>query len=108
MFLENLKVSLEGTGHRMLGAASSRDAMGYLKSGKVDLFILDDDLADMDGCELTKRIRDLGQQAPVIFLTNNITKEYVVKAMAAGVADFITKPITAANVREKVDKHLGN
>ncbi|MCL2617100.1 MAG: response regulator [Defluviitaleaceae bacterium] len=106
LFLENLKGALEGAGHRLVGATSSKGAMEYIKTAKPDLFILDADLPEIDGYELAKKIRESGSNAPIIFLTGNITKEYMVRAMAAGVADFIIKPITLKNVREKVAKHL--
>jgi len=106
IFLENLKVSIDGAGHKLVGATSSKVMFEYLKTAKPDLFILDDGLPEMDGYALAKRIREMGQTAPIIFLTSNITKEYMIKAMSAGVADFIVKPITSKNVREKISKYL--
>jgi PleD family two-component response regulator len=106
LFLKNLKKALVETGHELIGVTASESAIGYLKNAKPDLFILDDDPPDMDGFELTKRIREMGQAAPIIFLTGNVTKEYMVKGMAAGVADFILKPIATNDVQEKVTRHL--
>jgi len=108
IFLKNLKVILEGTDHSLVGVTSIESLFGYLKTAKPDLFIIDDDFPDMDGCDLAEKIREMGQVAPIIFLTGNITKDYMVRAIAAGVADFIIKPIAAKDVQEKVAAHLSD
>ncbi|MCL2852993.1 MAG: response regulator [Defluviitaleaceae bacterium] len=105
-FLENLKVALDGSGRKLVGATQSRSALEYLKTDKPDLFILDDDLPEIKGYAFARKIREMGHTAPIIFLTGDITKEYMVKAMSWGVADFIIKPIDTKNVREKVAKHM--
>ncbi|MCL2618486.1 MAG: response regulator [Defluviitaleaceae bacterium] len=108
LFMENLRVALDGTGYRIYGAATGKDSLDYIRTApaKPNLVILDDDLPDMDSWELAKKIRESGHNVPIIFLASNITKEYMVKAMTAGVADFIIKPIASKNVREKVAKFL--
>jgi len=106
MFVQNLKRTIETNIIQVMGVNSKESALLYVKVSKPDLFILNDDMPGMDGCEFAKKIRSMKQSAPIIFLTSNATKEYMLKAMSAGVADFIIKPVSATDVQEKVDKHL--
>ena len=106
IFLQSLRRALEDNENKVTCIASKEAALIYLKIAKPDLLILDDDMPGMDGCELVRKIHEMRQSIPVIFLTSNITKEYMVKAMSAGAADFIVKPISAKDVQDKIDKHL--
>ena len=106
MFMNSLKNALSDKGHKLIGVTSAEMAVGYLRTSKPDLFILDEDLPGTDCYVLVKIIRATRQMAPIIFTTSKITKDKMVKFMEAGVADFIMKPITTADVQKKVAKHL--
>jgi FixJ family two-component response regulator len=60
----------------------------------------------MSGYELAEKIRGNGHEAPIIFLTGNSAKEYVIRAIKAGASDFIVKPIYKENLTEKIYRHL--
>jgi CheY-like chemotaxis protein len=105
-FFNSIRLALRDTGHELLGATSSDNAFAYLKRAKPDLFILDDDMPGIAGYELTKKIREAGQMAPIIFTARNITKADMVKVIEAGVADIIIKPIAAGELQKKVALHL--
>jgi len=70
------------------------------------MFIIDEDLPGTDCYVLIKIIRATGQLAPILFTASRIKKEKMVKYMEAGVADFIMKPITPADVKQKISKYL--
>jgi len=106
MFMNSLKKAMGDTGNILIGVTTTEAALGYLKTAKPDLFIIDEDLPNTDSILFTKVIRATGHLAPIIFTTSNITKERMVKFMEAGVADFIMKPITPTDVQKKVKKHL--
>jgi len=106
MFMNSLKNALGDVGHKMIGVTTAESAVGYLKTAKPDLFIIDEDLPGTGSYMLTKVIRATGQMAPIVFTTSKITKDKMVKFMEIGVADFIMKPITPADVQKKVSKHL--
>jgi CheY-like chemotaxis protein len=106
IFMRNFKLALEDTGHRLLGLTSGEAALMYIKTAKLDLIILDDDLPDADTVDLAKKIKETGQSAPIVLLTGNVTKEHILKVMEAGIVDFIVKPIVNNDVQEKVSKHL--
>jgi len=106
MFMNSFKNALGDVGHKLIGVTTAEAAVNYLKTAKPDLFILDEDLPGTDVYVLIKIIRATGQLAPIIFTTSKINKDKMVKFMEAGVADFIAKPITPADVQKKVTKHL--
>ena len=106
IFFENLRISLEGTGYKLVGTPSADAAIDYLKGVTPGLIIVDDDMPQLDGQNLVRKIRGIGHTVPIIFLTSNITKDYMVTAITAGVADFIIKPISTVRIREKIAKYL--
>jgi len=60
----------------------------------------------MNGYELAREIRKSGHSAPIIFLTGNAKKDYVIKALQVGAADFIVKPVKADQLLERIGKYL--
>lgn len=83
-------------------------ALKFLKSKTPDLIILDIDMPEIDGYEMLKRIKEMEHLAdvPVIFLTSNNDKSYVVKAVAGGAKDYCVKPIDEEILMEKVCAQL--
>ena len=102
--LEALKKTLMGSDYKLTCVNSGISALRFLQNHNPDLFILDIEMPEMDGYELARNIRAYGKKAPIFFLTGNATREYVIKAIKAGAADFIVKPITQKQVVEKIDK----
>jgi len=85
---------------------SGKSALQYLEKNDPDLFILDIEMPEMDGYALAAKIRETGHEAPIIYLTNYSSKEYIVKALQAGASDFIVKPICKEMIAEKISKYL--
>jgi len=107
-FLNTLKTALQDTGYKLTCVNSGMAALRYLKKNNPDLFILDIDMPIMDGYELARKIRAYGKKAPILFLTGNATREYVVQALKAGAADFIVKPFTQEQVIERIGRHISS
>jgi CheY-like chemotaxis protein len=105
-FLNMLKSTLQDSGYKLICVTSAMSALRFVQTHQPDLFILDIEMPEMNGYELADELRKCGQYAPIIFLTGNATKEYVNKAMEAGAADFIVKPINQKYVLERVGKFI--
>ena len=105
-FLTAIKTMLQDTGYAATCINSGAAALNYLKNHRPDLFILDIEMPEMDGYELANRIRASGQKAPIIFLTGNANKDSVVKALKAGAADFIVKPVTKDQLIERIGRYI--
>ena len=57
--------------------------------------LLDVTLPGLDGLELQRRLADAGQRLPIVFLTGHGDIPMSVRAIKAGAADFLTKPVAA-------------
>lgn len=84
-------------------------ALQFLKNRTPDLIILDIDMPEIDGYEMLKLIKEKDhlKDVPVIFLTSNNDKRYVVKAVVGGAKDYCVKPIDEEVLLEKVRVQLG-
>ena len=70
-------------------------------------YIIDWRLPDMDGIEVTRQIRSLGDDTPIIILTAYDWSEIEVEAKAAGVTAFCAKPMFMSDLRETLMTALG-
>jgi CheY-like chemotaxis protein len=97
---------LKDTGYKVTCVNSGNAALNYMAQIRVDLFILDIDMPVMDGIELAQKIRASGHSAPIIFLTGNAVKKFLVKAIQAGGNDFVAKPINKNQLLERIGKYI--
>jgi CheY-like chemotaxis protein/HPt (histidine-containing phosphotransfer) domain-containing protein len=105
-FLNVLKTTLQDTKYKLTCVKSGEDALKFLEKRHADLLLLDIEMPYMDGYELAAAIRKSGHKAPIIFLTGNARKENVKKALLAGAADFIVKPIDKDVILTKIGKYI--
>ena len=70
-------------------------------------YIIDWRLPDMNGIEVTRQIRALGDDTPVIILTAYDWSDIEVEARAAGVTAFCSKPMFMSDLRETLMTALG-
>lgn len=66
----------------------------------------------MGGYEATQKIREVEQRltvphhTPIIGLSGNARQEYIDRAYAAGMDDYVTKPYHESQIREKLSQHV--
>jgi two-component system response regulator MprA len=89
--LKILRRSLVYEGYQVDTAADGEEGLNLLRDNKPALVILDWMLPGMDGLEVCRRIRDLGNQ-PVLMLTAKDTLEDRVQGLDAGADDYLIKP----------------
>lgn len=70
-------------------------------------YIIDWRLPDMNGIEVTRQIRSLGDDTPIIILTVYDWSDIEVEAKAAGVTAFCSKPMFMSDLRDSLLKALG-
>ena len=70
-------------------------------------YIIDWRLPDMNGIEVTRRIRSLNNDTPIIILTAYDWSDIEVEAKAAGVTAFCAKPMFMSDLRETLMSALG-
>jgi DNA-binding response OmpR family regulator len=94
-------------------AVDGRKAQGILKSNPIDLVLCDWEMPEMSGLELITWMREEERYAktPFMMITSRGERDHVIKAVTAGVSDYIGKPFTRDNFLGKVNKllskHLG-
>jgi len=98
---------LEQQGAMVEQAFNGVQAVELMNSGKVfDVILMDLQMPDMDGNEATRIIRKVQPSIPIIAMTANVLEEDRQRAFAAGMSDFLIKPI---DIRELVQtlRHHG-
>ena len=104
------KFSLEQIGiQKVVEANSGEDALSALGKSKFDLIISDWNMDGMDGLDLLKQIRSdpLTKKTPFIMATGQSSKEQVMEAVNAGVNNYIVKPLSAENLKKKIEAVVG-
>ncbi len=103
---------LEGQGHRVAVANNGREAVAATAEETFDLVLMDVQMPEMDGLEATAAIREqehgTGRHIPIIAMTAHARKEDRDRCLAAGMDDYISKPIRAAKLLEVIEKHCLN
>jgi len=81
------------------------EALSLLQREKVDFVISDWNMPNMNGLDLLKAIRadENLKPIPVLLVTAEALKEYIVEAVKAGVNNYVVKPFTAETLQEKID-----
>lgn len=88
-----LKTSLSSQGYEVSEAKSGKEAVAELKSFRPDAIILDLGLPDMDGVEVTRKMREL-TQTPIIIVSVREKESDKINALDAGADDYLTKPFS--------------
>ena len=70
-------------------------------------YIIDWRLPDMNGIEVTRQIRSLGDDTPIIILTAYDWSDIEVEARAAGVTAFCAKPLFMSDIRDTLMTAIG-
>jgi two-component system, chemotaxis family, chemotaxis protein CheY len=105
--LNIVKTILRGFGAvRIFEAKNALEAFHRLQHDSIDIIVLDYLMNDEDGVAFIHRLRTSPDSpapyAPVIMLTAHSEKARVEAARDAGVTEFCTKPVTAAEMLKKV------
>lgn len=109
LFLELERSYLEGCGYELVTASSGEETLKRLNKVAPDILLLDFYMPGMDGDEVCRLIRKSQhwQQLPIIMVTAAGKPEEVQKCLKAGCDDYITKPVNKLELREKVQRLLG-
>lgn len=101
---------LQNRSHKVLSAHSGQDALRYLQQGHaIDAILMDLQMPDIDGIETTLQIRSQFHDynnVPIIALTANLMADTLNKCYAAGMVDYIAKPIRKEQFFQKLYYHI--
>jgi signal transduction histidine kinase/DNA-binding response OmpR family regulator len=90
---------------------NGREALDALKNGHYDLVLMDLQMPVMGGLEATRLIRDpqtgvRNPRIPIVAMTANAMESDAAECFAAGMDDFVAKPVSMALLAEKVKKWM--
>ncbi len=99
---------LEKLGHTVVSAHNGRQALAAVAQHPLDLVLMDVQMPEMDGLEAATRIRELEQgtdrHLPIIALTANAMKGDREQCLAAGMDDYVTKPIRRPELLAAIER----
>ncbi len=102
---------LSRMGYNSLLVGNGAEALDALRTQPFDLVLMDCQMPEMDGYEATRKIRAADQswnKIPVIAQTANAMKDDLDLCMAAGMNDYITKPINYDVMQEVLQRWVSN
>ena len=98
-----LQIVLKNLGCDADIASNGQIAVEKARSNRYDLVLMDLQMPVMGGCEATRIIRaEIDQTMPIIALTAAAMKEDEENSLAAGMNDYITKPVELHKLKEKI------
>lgn len=104
VFARNAAKFLEKSGHSVLTAATAGAGLESFGRTPPDVVVLDYRLPDDDGVSVIRKIRALDGMVPILMITGHGSIELAVEAMKAGANDLLTKPVSLAELRQRVEQ----
>ena len=106
---QRLAVSmLQKMGHTVMIAGSGKEALDMQERHAVELIFMDVQMPEMDGLEATRRIRaheeKSGTHIPIIAMTAHAMSGDRERCIAAGMDDYVAKPISAKMLASAMDR----
>lgn len=100
---------LGGRNYEILMAGSGMESLSVLRHRRPDLILMDVQLPDVDGIEITRRLKasEFYRDIPVVMITGQSEKQVIVDSRAAGAVDFVVKPFERETLLKKVAKYAG-
>jgi two-component system, OmpR family, response regulator len=102
---ELASVFLRGAGFEIIEACDGRDALAKLDSAKVDLFVIDIMMPNMDGWELCRELRE-AYDLPILMLTAKGEISQKLKGFQLGTDDYQVKPFEPLELVARVNALL--
>jgi two-component system OmpR family response regulator len=96
--VDAVATSLRYEGFEVDEAGTGRAALASAQNTPPDMIVLDIMLPDLDGLEVTRRLRADGIQVPILFLTARDALEDKVAGLTLGGDDYVTKPFSLAEI----------
>ncbi len=96
-----LSAALTFEGYQVGVASTGAEAMEQVRTFRPNLVMLDVMLPDFDGTEVCRRLRNQGEQMPIVFLTARDATQEKVEGLSMG-DDYVTKPFSIEELMARV------
>ena len=106
--MEVAKELLHAAGLWVDAAENGRQAVDMLRSGRYALVLMDLQMPELDGLQATRAMRALpeGRSLPILAMTANAFEDDRQACQAAGMNDFVAKPVEPATLYAVLDRWL--
>jgi len=103
-----LEILLLKENYQLTYAANGHEGLSLLEIIKPDVILLDVMMPEIDGIEVCKRIKSHPdwQHIPIIMVTALNSKQDLARCLEAGADDFLTKPVSAIELRARIRSML--
>lgn len=104
-----LQQELEELDYYIITASNGQEALHQIKRHQPDLILLDLQMPVLDGFAVLAEIKGDNslRDIPVIIVSAANDSKSIVKGIKQGADDYITKPIDADHLKQKLKEHLG-
>ena len=100
---------LKLAGFEVATYASALDLLECLpRNEQQGCILLDVQIPGLSGPELQSRLLERGSSLPIVFLTGHADTQTTVRAIKAGAEDFLTKPVSSAQLIDAIERALAN
>ena len=96
-----LRIVLQGQGFRFIEAQTGQEGLVQAATRSPDIVLLDLGLPDIDGLEVTRRLREWSD-TPIIVISAREQEQDKIKALDAGADDYLTKPFGAGELLARI------
>jgi len=97
-----LRLYLDEAGYTVTEAADGAEALAKMRTGGIDLVLLDLMIPEIDGLEVCRRIRADHPSMPIIMLTARDDEASRVTGLEMGADDYVTKPFSPRELVARV------
>lgn len=103
---ETLVEYLERKGFDVVAAGNGEEALRRCAGNRLHMVLLDIQMPGLSGVETLKRIKALPQETCVVMVSGQGDEKTARQTLAAGAADYITKPVDFTYLDSVLDMHL--
>jgi DNA-binding response OmpR family regulator len=100
------QTALEAAGFAVVTEPGGEAALASQRRRRADLILLDLKMPGLDGMDVLRRLRDDGDETPVVIVTAHGSVPDAVRAMKLGAIDFVSKPLSPYTLRAVVSEVL--
>ena len=101
-----IKDNLQDAGYSVTHCTDGEMAWKSFQKGNFDICLLDINMPQRDGFSLAKKIRQISDIVPILFLTAKSSEEDKVKGFETGADDYITKPFSMKELMMRMEVFL--
>lgn len=101
-----LKLNLKLSGYETDNAMTFQEAWQKIMCDHFDLLLLDIGLPDGNGLDLCQKVRESGNDVPIVFLSALTDEATVVKGIKNGADDYLRKPFGLEELKVRVNKFV--